>query len=496
MKRKDSRSSLVDSGTAIQGKGVLDDPTSTRLGLTLLHLPGISHRGVGDHASLDEILEGNTGEVILGRGMYLFERSLADPELSKQHLLIRAHKSAKGVSYSVKDCGSTNGSFLLRITDQPETMFTGPTYREVMRLGEQEEVLQEGDIIRAGRLFLQFERTELVASVARERPVRRKGTSVPFLTASLCMRKLMMQLERVAKRARLFVLLEGETGTGKEYLARLISSTSARKGKYVAYSLATAFTDNSIIVDVLFGHKKGAFDGAKENREGLFRRAEGGTLFLDEMQEASHDLQAMLLRAVDPGEILPLGYDNEISVDVHLVGAVSTPLSELMLQGRWRTDFKGRLNHVLSVPPLRDRPADIVALALYHLRKVHACGQELHADLVSWLLCQKWSMNIRELIEAISYVVDENLEHGKGMLKLPKEREEATAKLPGQQSAGSGNVFAVDASFGRLPEEEKRARISMALKRADGVATRAALDLGISRKTLYKWQKKSPEEGK
>jgi len=485
----DSLPTLGPTRTAIQGDGVLGEPATREFGFTLIHSPGIGHRRVGDHVVLSDLLEEGAGEVILGRGQDLFGKPLADPEMSKRHLRFGVSKRKGEQTYAVQDCGSTNGTYLIR-----PVAAQGGAYRTEERLDDQERLLQDGDIIRAGQLFLQFERSELVGGVRRERKVRVGKSLVPFLTASVCMRKLMVQLERVARMKDFFVVLQGETGTGKEYLARLIAAASEREGEYLAYSLATAFADNNVIIDELFGHKKGAFDGAKENRDGLIRRAHGGILFLDEMQEATSSLQALLLRAVDPGRIKPLGYDREFPVDVNLIGAVSTPLSLLIQDGRLRRDFEGRITMSLKVPPLRDRPADVMALTLYHLRKVHACSHDLHAELVSWLLCQRWPKNIRELIASVAHVVEENLEHGGQVLKIPRPRDEDPEPEEASTSPASAPGSRVEDTFARLSKVEKMAQVAMAMRQANGVATQAARNLRISRKTLYKWQNKALEE--
>lgn len=219
---------------------------------------------------------------------------------------------------------------------------------------------------------------------------------------------LLTLAERIAA-SDIPVLLEGPTGTGKEVLARFVHRLSARDaGPFVAVNCAAM--PEAMLEALLFGHKKGAFTGAAEAGEGLFRAADGGTLLLDEIGELPLALQSKLLRALQEGEILPLGATRPVKVDVRVVAATNRHLAAEAQAGRFREDLLYRLNvFPLTLPALRDRPGDIAPLAFAMLLR-HAPapvpgkpGQPgwIAADALALLESHAWPGNVRELENVI-----------------------------------------------------------------------------------------------
>ena len=230
-------------------------------------------------------------------------------------------------------------------------------------------------------------------------------SGAPIATHSLvgdgeAMQKLRATIGRVASH-RTTVLVLGESGTGKELVARAIHDTSPRRGKkFVAINCAAL--PAALLESELFGHRKGAFTDAVRDKLGLFEDADGGTLFLDEVGELPLVLQTVLLRALQEGEIRPVGATESIPVDVRLIAATLRDLSLDVAEGRFREDLYYRLNVLpLHVPPLRDRSEDIPQLARFfvarHAVRNHSKHVELPAPVIDALQAQPWPGNVREL---------------------------------------------------------------------------------------------------
>ena len=214
---------------------------------------------------------------------------------------------------------------------------------------------------------------------------------------------LLTLAERIAA-SDIPVLLEGPTGTGKEVLARFVHRLSSREREaFVAVTCAAM--PEAMLEALLFGHKKGAFTGAAEAGEGLFRAADGGTLLLDEIGELPLALQSKLLRALQEGEILPLGATKPVAVDVRIIAATNRNLAEEASAGRFREDLLYRLNvFPLRLPALRDRPGDIAPLAFAMLlRHAGTPGQPgwIARDAMAVLEAHAWPGNVRELENVI-----------------------------------------------------------------------------------------------
>jgi two-component system response regulator FlrC len=213
------------------------------------------------------------------------------------------------------------------------------------------------------------------------------------------MAKLMGYAARIA-RSEAAVLIQGETGTGKEGMARLVHDQSPRaKGPFIAVNCAAL--PETMVEAILFGHKKGAFTGASADGEGLFRAADGGTLFLDEITELPLALQAKLLRALQEGEVLPVGETRAVKVDVRIVTAANRDAADLVAAGEFREDLYWRLNVMpIALPRLADRRQDIRAIAAAMLLRMQNDGSDfawLSAEALETLQAHSWPGNAREL---------------------------------------------------------------------------------------------------
>ncbi|WP_219212043.1 sigma-54 interaction domain-containing protein [Variovorax boronicumulans] len=246
--------------------------------------------------------------------------------------------------------------------------------------------------------------------------------------------RLLEHVEQIAA-SDATVLLIGETGTGKELVARHIHTTSDRGGPFVAVNCG-AFAE-SLVDAELFGHESGAFTGASHARAGWFEAAHGGTLFLDEIGDMPLALQVKLLRVLQERQVVRLGARQPIPVDVRLVAATNVDLAKAVQAGRFRADLFYRL-HVATVhlPPLRERPGDILPLALHFLRsygsKLGVPSPELSPVAEQVLLAYEWPGNIRELENIVHYavIVSQNGRIEREDLRLPYAPQDLPAPRP------------------------------------------------------------------
>jgi two-component system, NtrC family, response regulator HydG len=271
------------------------------------------------------------------------------------------------------------------------------------------------------------------------------------------------------------VLIQAESGTGKELLARAIHETSPRSaGPFVPIDCGAL--PEGMIEAELFGHVRGAFTGAVRDSEGLFRAANGGTLFLDEVGELPLPLQSKLLRAIQQREVRPLGATEALPVDVRIVAATNRELAEEVRESRFRADLFYRLRVVaLELPPLRERPEDVPVLASHFLERA-ARGTKvigLEPEALERLIAHRWPGNVRELENTI---------------------EAATALAQGPRvTAADLRLGSFDAPRAEVPsdialslEAFERACLEEALRRCQGDVRAAAKLLGIGRSTFYR----------
>jgi len=308
--------------------------------------------------------------------------------------------------------------------------------------------------------------------------VRGVTESHGIITASDSMRKLIRQVEKVAP-SDASILVRGETGAGKELIARAIHDSSPRKNKPFA-AINCAALPPQLIESVLFGHEKGAFTGAVKDTVGTFREADGGTLFLDEVAELPLEVQAKLLRVTQDKAVIPVGASQAIPVDVRLVSATHRALRQEVAEGRFRADLMFRLRVIpLFLPPLRERPLDIEPLVDRFIIRLNEKNASRKIERVSpgaleVLQKHQWPGNVRELQNVLEYalLLGEGPVLSEGDLP-PEVRNEQFAHDPQEDHQQS-----------LLPKEA--ARVVRALERAGGNRNRAAASLGISRSTLWR----------
>lgn len=294
-------------------------------------------------------------------------------------------------------------------------------------------------------------------------------------------KQLRAQIAQVAP-ANAPVLIQGETGSGKEVVARLLHDLSKRAGgPFIGVNCGSV--SRELLESELFGHEKGAFTGAHVAKPGLIAAAEGGTLFLDELGEMPGAMQVSLLRFLDRGEYRPVGSTRTLQADVRIVGATNQDLQELILQGRFRDDLLYRINTVtLRVPPLRERKEDLPALIDHILRTVRIPGSPIRAippDALQLLATYSWPGNIRELRNVIERLVLMSL--GKG----PITKDELGQVLPNKERP----LQAADLTRCSLDDIERQ-HIQRVLDTSDGNKTQAAKTLDIDYKTLLTKLKK------
>jgi len=333
-----------------------------------------------------------------------------------------------------------------------------------------------------------FSNAELLLTVQRaleESQPRRESAAVSrtfhappgFVGSSSAMRALLEMIGKVA-RSTLPVLVTGETGTGKELVARSVHEASGR-GPFVPVNCAAL--PEHLLESELFGHERGAFTGADKVKTGLFEEAQGGTLFLDEVGELPAPLQPKLLRALEEGEIRRVGATRPIHVDVRLVAATNRDLEEEVAAGRFREDLFWRLNGLaLHVPPLRERPADIPALVEHYLARFAADrlgAARMTPEALTLLASYPWPGNVRELRSVVERATTLAAGGPVGVDVLPdRVRHGGLLRATIQEAANRQLSLA----------EVERAYILEILRIAGGNKSRAAEILGLDRKTLYR----------
>ena len=275
------------------------------------------------------------------------------------------------------------------------------------------------------------------------------------------------------------VLILGENGTGKEVIARAIHRKSARaQGVFIAVDLGAI--PESLCESELFGHRKGAFTGAVEDRAGRFQLAQGGTLFLDEIGNIPLSVQSKLLQALQTLTVTPVGSDRSVKVNIRVICATNQPLREMIAQGRFREDLLYRINTVeVQLPPLRERGADLDLLTDHFLnqyvRKYRKEGLHIHPDARAKMHRYAWPGNVREL----RHIVERAVILCDGEQLMPEDFHLSDALLSGRGQVLSLNLF----------DHEKKL-ISEALEQSHGNISKAAEALGLTRAALYRRMEK------
>lgn len=393
----------------------------------------------------------------LGRGEEC-DVVLPGVETSRQHARLRRD----GPIWILQDLGSTNGVFLdgERVSEAP---------------------LEVGSVVRVG------EWVGVVESAADRRDLECPREVHPGLVAGPGLARAMASLRRAAK-TELPIVIEGETGTGKEHVANAVHAFSARSGAFVAVNCAAL--PESLAEAELFGYRRGAFTGATRDSAGYFRAAHAGTLFLDEVIELPLPIQAKLLRAIEQREVTPLGETRPVPVDVRLVVAAQEPLPQAVDAGRFRRDLYARLDGVtIDLPPLRERRSD--AAAIFHAVLAAQTGgspPKLDPKLVERVCTYDWPYNVRELVQTTRRLLA--LHGGETRLELehlPTSMQRLPAPRPAPASALPTRAAEAPALGRRARRaEELFTRLSAALKSHRGNVSKACADAGISRQQAYR----------
>ncbi len=447
--------------------------------------------------------EFSTGEMQSGPGA--FSRSMINRALQAQRILtgedaqsdrelmdmpsVRNLEQRSAICAPFRCASGTVGA--IYVEHPGRTAVFGETERGHLEILADQAAIAVERMLREEQLAAELQQSRRDLQMARRAlgpPARLLGDSAP-------MQALRRELSRLAE-TDLAVLILGETGTGKDLVARMIHDQSPRgRGPFVAENCSAIAAD--LMESELFGHKKGAFTGADADREGLFELASGGTLFLDEIGDMPLELQAKLLRALQEQRIRRVGDSRTIPVNIRLVAATHKDIQAAVKAGTFREDLYFRVAAVeLQVPPLRDRGEDILLLArecLARFNKEQGRRVEMGKQVEGQLLGYSWPGNVRELQHVVARAAilaeDDRIE----ALSLPEARN-----LPGAPDPEARDAVprAAEAGWPVLSLQEAEARtIQAALAATGGEKAKAARILGISRTALYEKLKRIQRQG-
>jgi two-component system response regulator HydG len=290
-----------------------------------------------------------------------------------------------------------------------------------------------------------------------------------------------MRIARQVAPTEIPVLILGENGTGKELIARAIHTHSKRRKNRMVTMNCAGFAP-TILEDEMFGHVRGAYTGATGEREGRFEHADSGTIFLDEIGDMPHDMQAKLLRALENGEVVRLGSNDPIKVDVRVISATNQNLDEMVKEKQFRQDLLYRINGVtIQIPPLRERREDIPLLIHYFLTAAaEKYGKEidgLEPETQQVLMSYSWPGNVRQLRNTIESSV-----------ALSQGSKLTVRDLPAdiRPAGGTTSIGGMNNLVGISIEQAERELIKNTLKLTNGNREQAAKILGIGERTLYR----------
>jgi len=419
---------------------------------------------------VDSVEIGRTGQLVAGRdgpGGQRLIIGVPDAWVSIAHATLRGTSS----QWVIEDQKSKNGTW-------------------INGRAQQRAPLSDGDLIELGHSFFLFR--EALATSADEPAVLKSNepratalgmaTLVPSLAAEL------KKLEAIAA-SPVSVVLQGESGSGKEVVAIAMHRLSGRSGAFLPVNCGGL--PETLIESELFGSRKGAYSGADKDRPGLVRSADGGTLFLDEIGELSPSAQASLLRVLQDGEILPIGATQPINVDVRVVAATNRNLDSLVSRGQFRADLLARISGFSAwLPPVRERREDLGILIGTMLRRQlgERAGEVcLSCDAARELLLYSWPLNVRELEKwlAASLILSKGqrieLEH------LPV-RVRGNHEITGAGASSQGN----EPSRPNPKESELRKREELLglLRAHEGNVSAVARALGKARPQVQRWLKR------
>ncbi|MBK6518707.1 MAG: sigma 54-interacting transcriptional regulator [Polyangiaceae bacterium] len=413
------------------------------------------------------------------------ELSLDDTGLSRKHAQIQLVSG----KYLLRDLDSRNGTFL----NERRVDFVSP--------------LEDGDRIRLGpnvrvrfQLVEEGEERVLKSSFEASTQLVRKLTAGPEVppgrvVADPAQLALYAEAQRASK-STLTILILGETGAGKDVLARAVHLSSPRaKRPYLALNCAAL--SESLLEAEMFGHEKGAFTGATHTKVGLLEAADGGTVFLDEVGELPPSIQVKLLRVLEERSVLRVGARSPTPIDVRFVAATNRDLDVEVEAGRFRRDLFYRIAQVtLRVPPLRERRSEIAELARWFAERAGGeLGREpprLTQDFLDVLLRHSFPGNVRELRNIVERAVVMSSDSTLTSEHLPTELRRgsgpqappASTPRPSEQALSAPSAASGGADLRAHLEDAERARVLEVLERCGNNQTRAAEALGVSRRTL------------
>ncbi|MGE0822155.1 MAG: sigma-54-dependent transcriptional regulator [Candidatus Binatia bacterium] len=391
----------------------------------------------------------------------------------------------------IKMPGADGLAVLRRVRDVSPQTFTMlmtafasvDTAVEALQLGAHDYLVKPivfDDLLRKIRSIMEFRDQAWELQQLRREVNRYAEPSEMLVGHSQVMRDLYSLIEKVAATPTT-TLVTGESGVGKEVVARAIHLCSPRREK-IFLPINCGAIPESLLESQLFGHVKGAFTGAISSQEGLFHRARGGTIFLDEIGELPASLQVKLLRVIEGKEVLPVGATSPVPVDTRIIAATNRNLAQQVQAGHFRDDLYYRLNVItVHIPPLRQRPEDIPQLVEHfirlHNRELKKAYKGVDSAAMRILLSLPWKGNIREL----DNVLERAMILGNGKWITP-------AELPPSETSTSAEACARPVGH-RLKDAVaayEKSLIEDALCEAEGDRTRAAALLGLSRSSLYR----------
>jgi two-component system response regulator HydG len=427
-----------DLSTELRPSVAADSTTAPAFELTVIEGPDEGQRFTLDGSG--------PARVLIGQSPVCAVR-VTDRAVSRRHAAV--HHG--GAELRLWDLSSRNG-----------------TYVNGVRIVE--AFLRGGEVVRVGATALRFALVE----AARRVPISTATRFGRLVGSSVELRRLYPVLERVAA-SNVPVVIEGETGTGKELLAESLHEAGPRAGKpFVVFDCTTVAP--SLIESELFGHERGAFTGAVSSRKGVFELAHGGTLFIDEIGDLPLALQPKLLRAIQRSEVRRIGGDKMIAVDVRVISATRRDLDAEVQAGRFRDDLFFRLAVArVDLPPLRARVGDIAVLAHHFWKELGGGERPLPYDVLQRCETYSWPGNVRELHNEIARRI------ALGELELA-----ARSGAPAQLGTGDAidEVLALDLPLARAREkllDEFHARyVQRVVKQHDGNVTRAAAASGVA----------------
>ncbi|MEC7525375.1 MAG: sigma 54-interacting transcriptional regulator [Myxococcota bacterium] len=381
--------------------------------------------------------------------------ALQDGELSRRHAVLEKEEATG--TWWLRDLNSRNGCF-------------------VDGVRQEHAGLVDQDVVRVGASVLLFEKVELEADAALA-----AAEEPPLFGRSLAMQRARGEVARVAARD-MPVLVLGESGAGKELVARALHARSGRKGALVAVNCGALPPD--LVESELFGHVAGAFTGASKPSEGLFVAASGGTIFLDEIGEMPLAVQPKLLRVLATGEVRPVGGSQARAVDARVVAATNRDLRAEVEAERFRGDLFARLTGwTIALPPLRARREDVLPLAARFLAREGA-PERIEPDAVEALLLHRWPFNVRELEQVCSAIAVRAAGADEVLLDhLPAELRGAVELRRPVAAVGAPPISLSVRPDGTPTADE----LSRVLRHYGGNIAQVATFFGRDRRQIYRW---------